>query len=182
MPVLRDIMSSTLVTLAPDATLREAAELLSDRGIGGAPVVAGGRLVGVVSATDILDFTANSAGVPTEKPDEPDRSDLDFEWEEALDDEGAASFFVDLWDDAGADVLERMRQVDSPEWDLLEEHAVEEVMTRRVSALPSDADIHEAAQRMLDEGIHRLLVIDGERLVGVVTTTDFLRLVATRTA
>lgn len=55
----REIMSSPIVTVPRDATLQEAAAILSERGIGGAMVVdAGGEPVGVVSLFDIVSFLA----------------------------------------------------------------------------------------------------------------------------
>lgn len=52
---------------------------------------------------------------------------------------------------------------------------VDEVMTRDlIAATPTDT-IETAAQLMLDAGIHRLLVNDGDELVGIVSTTDLLR-------
>ncbi|HWB80696.1 MAG TPA: CBS domain-containing protein [Nannocystaceae bacterium] len=65
--------------------------------------------------------------------------------------------------------------------DELGEHAysspgrVSDVMTSAVISIPADATIVEAAQRMLDMGIHRLLVVHGDRLSGVITTVDVLR-------
>ena len=46
--------ASQLVTLPPDMCLKEAAALLVGRGITGAPVVEEGKLVGVISQTDLL--------------------------------------------------------------------------------------------------------------------------------
>ena len=51
MLALRDIMTADVVTVSPQTTLREAMELLAQRHLSGAPVVSGGELVGVVSAT-----------------------------------------------------------------------------------------------------------------------------------
>jgi acetoin utilization protein AcuB len=48
-------MASRVVTAAPDATLREAANLLRGYGIGCLPVVEKGRLVGIVTIADLLD-------------------------------------------------------------------------------------------------------------------------------
>jgi CBS domain-containing protein len=47
-------MSTHVVTVAPDATLKEIAELLVEQGISGVPVCRGGRVVGIVSESDIL--------------------------------------------------------------------------------------------------------------------------------
>lgn len=183
MPTLRDIMTHQVVTVGPESTLREAAETLSDAGIGGAPVVGSGRLLGVVTLTDIVEFAAGAEGVPAAREGLPAIGDLDFEWEqnEPRDgDDGVAGFFVDLWEDAGADLIERFREVNGPEWNVLEEHTVDEIMSRRIAAMSPDTEVGVAAARMLDDHVHRLLVLEGDRLVGLVSTVDFLRLVAGR--
>lgn len=55
---LRDIMTTDVVTATPDMTLREAMAILSDKHISGAPVVDGGKVVGVFSSTDLLAYIA----------------------------------------------------------------------------------------------------------------------------
>jgi CBS domain-containing protein len=49
-----DVMTQDVVTVSPATTLKDVAALLRERGIGGAPVVDGDMVVGVVSETDIL--------------------------------------------------------------------------------------------------------------------------------
>jgi CBS-domain-containing membrane protein len=50
-----DLMSAAVVTLAPDLALREAARLLAQQEISGAPVVdEAGRCVGMLAATDFI--------------------------------------------------------------------------------------------------------------------------------
>jgi tRNA nucleotidyltransferase (CCA-adding enzyme) len=51
--VARDLMSSPVHTVAPDVTLRALAESLSTWHHTGAPVVEGGKLVGIVSRRDV---------------------------------------------------------------------------------------------------------------------------------
>ena len=52
---IADIMTTEVLTVTPDTTLKDVAELLSERGISGAPVVdADGHVLGVVSEADIL--------------------------------------------------------------------------------------------------------------------------------
>ena len=52
---VRDLMSSGVVTVEPDTTLRDAADLMASRFIGSLPVVEDGELVGIVTATDVFD-------------------------------------------------------------------------------------------------------------------------------
>jgi CBS domain-containing protein len=50
----KDIMTTRVITIAPDTTIREIATLLLERRISGVPVVDHGRVVGIVSEGDLL--------------------------------------------------------------------------------------------------------------------------------
>ena len=62
---------------------------------------------------------------------------------------------------------------------LLENTQVREIMTRRPYTVASSTDVREAARQMLYADVHRLFVVDGEAVVGVISTTDVVRAVAT---
>lgn len=176
---LRDIMTTDVLTVAPELTLREAMELLGQRHVSGAPVVTGGEVVGVVSATDLMTFAAALPGVPTERDQVtgPDDWESPVEWEEGGEPPG--TFFTELWDDTGVDTETRFDAAATPEWNALEEHTVAEMMTRTpVCALPPHATVPEAADLMQRARVHRILVMDGDALRGIVTTTDIARAVA----
>lgn len=179
---LQDIMTRDVVSVAPDMTLRDTMTLLTSRHLSGAPVVAGGKLVGVVSATDLLEFAASNPGVPAERPEAEVDEEEEEEWPEATaveaDDVPPAMYFTELWPDAGAETAERFEAVQGPEWDPLEEHTVSEVMTRRVQAMPPDTPVETAADAMRRAGVHRLLVTENGRLLGIVTATDITKAVA----
>jgi CBS domain-containing protein len=55
---VQDAMTLSVVTLRPSDTVHEAAGLLADAGVSGAPVVEGGTVVGMLSETDILRVVA----------------------------------------------------------------------------------------------------------------------------
>ena len=52
--LVQDIMRQPCISLAPDLTVQEASQVLSDTGVQRAPVVQDGQLLGVISVTDIL--------------------------------------------------------------------------------------------------------------------------------
>ncbi len=52
--VARDVMTREVVTVAPSASIQEAADLLAFHRVSGLPVVEDGRLVGLVSEADLL--------------------------------------------------------------------------------------------------------------------------------
>ena len=58
---------------------------------------------------------------------------------------------------------------------LLARLTVGEVMTKSVIVVEPDRDAHEAAALLISEKIGALPVMDGTRLLGIVTETDFLR-------
>lgn len=179
---LREIMSTDVVTVTPETTIREAMEVLARRHMSGAPVVSGEKLVGIVTANDLMAFTAAIPGVPTER----ETRDEWIEWaqpsvadEVEAEAEPSGAYFSDLWEDAGADVAERFADIGSPEWNALEEHDVSEVMTHvPLSTLSPDDEAEAAADLMRRNSIHRVLVTEGDRLVGVVSTLDIARAAA----
>jgi acetoin utilization protein AcuB len=51
---INGVMTEDPVTVSPTTTLEEAAQIILERQIGGLPVVTEGRLVGIITASDIL--------------------------------------------------------------------------------------------------------------------------------
>jgi len=135
---LKDIMTCDVVSATPDMTIREAMELLTERHVSGAPVIDGGKVVGVFSATDLL------------------------------------AFLADLSDTTPSLTFRRRRRRTAP----LEDVTVDEVMTRKVQSLLPDCSVDAAALLMGERQIHRVLVMQGDILFGIVTTSDVARAVA----
>lgn len=126
-----ELMQKAVKTVNLDAAVNDAVVTLADSHISALPVVDGlGRMVGVISSTDILTSEAEA--------------------EDAT-----------------------VRQA------LLKESTVRDLMTPHPLTVPPDADVREAAQQMLYADVHRLFVVHGERVVGVISTTDIMRAVAT---
>ncbi|MEX2471218.1 MAG: CBS domain-containing protein [Gemmatimonadota bacterium] len=174
-----DIMTPDPITVEPGMSLREAAEILRGAGVSGAPVVRGGRLVGVVSTTDILEFEATSPGMPPRRAERAEWSERDREIpEEESGEEFPSAFFIDFWADSRGDVSNRLSETE--EWDRLEEHTVEEVMSRDLVTVTADASVSEAARRMLDRRVHRVIVVEEDDPIGLLSAFDLVRIVADR--
>lgn len=171
MAILSEIMSGDVVTIGPQASLRELVGVLRDEKVSGVPVVEGGRVVGVVSATDLLDFEFEQ---PPEEVVDREGSEPETDEENA---EGSLGYYTGGWD-ASLDVLGRFHQLEEPEWDRLMEHTVSEVMTPVAYALPPNEDIRSAARYMIRHNIHRVLVLEGDELVGIASAMDIVRAVA----
>jgi CBS domain-containing protein len=52
--MLRDVMTTALVTCTPDATIDDCGALMSERRIRHLPVVAGGKVMGLITTGDLL--------------------------------------------------------------------------------------------------------------------------------
>lgn len=51
---VQEIMTKQVVTVSPDAPIADVARILLERRIGGLPIVQQGRLVGIITKTDII--------------------------------------------------------------------------------------------------------------------------------
>lgn len=64
---VRELMSAEVASAVPHTTLRQAANLMRGRLIGSLPVVEGGRVVGIVTATDVFDELGRGFARPVRK-------------------------------------------------------------------------------------------------------------------
>jgi len=62
---------------------------------------------------------------------------------------------------------------------LLSKLKVEEIMTKQVTTIMPDAPLEEAARIMADRKVSGLPVMDGDRLVGIITETDVFKTILT---
>jgi acetoin utilization protein AcuB len=65
---VRDVMTRAVVTARPEMPLREAARLMHERKVGALPVVTRGRIVGILSETDVLKTFSQALGQAFAKP------------------------------------------------------------------------------------------------------------------
>src|SRR5690606_15606629 len=76
---VRELMTPDVVTATPDTSLDEAFEIMREQPIGSLPVMEEGKLVGIVTATDVLDALARGGARVTRwhrgrKPDSVKRA------------------------------------------------------------------------------------------------------------
>jgi CBS domain-containing protein len=60
MKLLRDVAIRHLVTVSPETTLRRAAKVMTDRGVGAAVVVQNEKVAGIVTERDVLHAIAGN--------------------------------------------------------------------------------------------------------------------------
>ena len=143
-------MTPNPITLTPGMPLSDAAQLLVDKDITGAPVVDEGALVGVLSQFDFLYKTAGSRSVLTA---------------------GTTS-------SGGAPMARSTRYLANTE--RLKKAAAETVrdaMTPNPMTISADSSMQDAAAMMLKQKFNRLLVESEGKLVGILSTSDVMRLV-----
>jgi CBS domain-containing protein len=82
---------------------------------------------------------------------------------------------------AASDVVTAIAEAATPRdrEQIFEKTRVREIMTPRAQVVSIDMDVAEAARTMLYLEIHRLFVVDGAELVGVISQSDIAGAVAT---
>ena len=174
-----DIMTREVLTLESEASLREAMELLSTKHLSGIPIVAGERVTGIISLSDIIGFLIavpeSEAGehldTLVESLEEPEEEEDDEEMR-------AVSLDEDVWSEWSESPSMRADENPSTTESLLDQHTVEEAMNREVISVRSSESVRSAATIMAERGIHRVLVIDNGRLDGIVSALDIARAVS----
>lgn len=152
--VAADLMQRDIVAIAPDDTLRDALELMTENHITGLPVMDGkSRCVGLITASDILNYEEEHANNSEEN--------------------GSARFYdpeTQQWETVpfSAFGLEEFGDV-----------RVQDVMARELVWVDRAMPLKDVARRMIDERVHRVLVMDKQCcLYGILSAYDFLRVVA----
>ena len=152
--VAADLMQRDIVAIAPDDTLRDALELMTENHITGLPVMDGkSRCVGLITASDILNYEEEHANNSEEN--------------------GSAQFYdpeTQQWETVpfSAFGLEEFGDV-----------RVQDVMTRELVWVDRSMPLKDVARRMIDERVHRVLVMDKQCcLYGILSAYDFVRVVA----
>jgi predicted transcriptional regulator len=157
MNTVQDIMTSTVLSVRDDWSPETLSQFFFDNQISGAPVIdEGDNLVGVVSLNDLA---RNDTAPATDTRDQ------------------AVHDYYDL----GKITPEISRE--DLELLAIESESittVKDIMTSLVFEVTQDTSIQEAAEMMLKGHIHRLLVTNDKKLVGIVTTMDMLKTIVGR--
>jgi CBS domain-containing protein len=145
-----DIMQSQVVTVSPTDPLQSVQRLFFEEEIHGAPVVdENARVRGMISSMDLV----RAASEATESSE----SGIDFS--DAFEELGAS------WDAASDEFRERLSQA-----------VVADVMTENIVSVDPGTPIPEVATLLRENRIHRVLVVKGDNLVGIISSFDLIRL------
>jgi CBS domain-containing protein len=150
----RDLMQTDVTTVSADTPLLQVHRLFAEEEINGAPVLDDlENLVGVISSLDLVRAV--------EAEYESARSIGAFYLRDDLPGSGPD------WVGSTADFQDRLGGLT----------AADAMVTEIVSVGP-DAPIDAIARLMRDQRIHRVLVVDGGLLLGIVTTFDLIGVLA----
>jgi len=117
---LLDHKGRDMWTIAPDATVFDAIQLMTDRNVGALPVLDADRLVGIVSERDYMSKV----------------------------------------------MLKGKSSKDTP---------VREIMTRDAVTVSPDQSVSECMRIITEHRVRHLPVVDGEKLVGIVSIGDLVK-------
>jgi CBS domain-containing protein len=143
-----DVMTRDVLTVGPETSVQDVARLLWSRGISGVPVVDAAGAL--VGIVSELDLLVRNANLHIPQ------------YLRVLDVMiplgGRHEFDQEIRRALGATAAD--------------------VMTADVTTVEPQTDLADAATLMLDKDVNRLPVLDGGRIVGIISRADFVRLLA----
>jgi CBS domain-containing protein len=148
---VREIMSSPAITVSPTTEIREVAHTMREHVISGVPVVdVDGTLLGLITELDLI-----ARNAPVHEPHYL----------------AVLSALIPVSIEEYRQYKEQLRQALAI--------SAADLMNDQVETISPDAPIDEALQSMLNPEITMLPVVEDNRLVGVLTRTDLVRLIET---
>lgn len=151
--LVRDVMSTPVVTLRPDDTVERAADVLADKNVGSLPVVDDeSKLLGILRDDDLIASEAR-VHVPT---------------------------FINFLG-LGMALPGEMKHLES-ELKKIAGATVSDVMQGDPPTVTTDATLEDVATIMHDRGVNSVPVLDADgKVVGIVARADIVRFIARTT-
>ena len=155
MPLLaRDIMQQRVLNVSPDMPIPELVDFLISHRVSGVPVIEKGKVVGIVSRSDLVravSLERSLAGIVAEGVEQEE-----FAPGEVPPIPGLRSSAVQA----------------------LQNRSVRTIMVTNPISVSPDTPVVDVARIMVARHMHRVLVTDGARLLGLISSLDVVRLVA----
>lgn len=201
---IAQVMSKPVTNLSPDEDLHTAARTMIDRNISALPLIVNGALIGIVTKIGLLrslcetephlvrvDRLADPVSnhmrhrVYTVGPNDPLHAASKLMHDKQVRHLPVVTEYYligmisdrDIRQACGREIIEDER-ADAHGKLYASSARIVDVMAHRIQTTTADATIEEAARKMLDAEIGALPVVSGERLVGIITHTDVLRIIA----
>jgi predicted transcriptional regulator len=142
------VMTPNVLFVTPEMTIAELEERFTKDRVTGYPVIKGEEIIGVVSRSDLIQALANDITI----------AECDFH--EDMEDRHLYKKFVTSIGDR-ANTLR-----------------VEDIMSRKLYTVRPNDHLVDAADIIANKRVHRVFVLDGHEVVGVITPFDFAKLYA----
>ena len=157
MKTVEEIMQRVLATVAPGCPIPEIEALFTKHAISALPVVDAEGVLGILSRSDVIRQICVERSVS--------EVIATYDWD--------ISGFEENPSDAET-ITEIAERVGSR----IDHLTAADVMTTSVISIEPHEPVANAARLMIDNRIHRLLVIQDEKLLGLVSSMDIVRYVA----
>jgi CBS domain-containing protein len=148
---IKEVMNKDVIVCASDDTLGILADMFKKNHISGIPVVDKGKVVGLVSETDLIKLFK----IP--------------------------EYSNDLWLPSPFEIIEiPIRNLVKLEetkkfFENMKLRPVKDIMTKTVHAISPDEDLEDASTMMVKYDVNRLPVIENGKLVGIVARSDIIK-------
>jgi CBS domain-containing protein len=155
MKKVRDFMCHDVLFVRPNNSVFDVAKVFSKNNISGAPVVDNGKVVGVISISDIIKFMRIKLS---------DGKILGTELTQSL-----SMILLNLVK-MGKDFVDFKKDLER-----ISKTEIKHMMSNIVVAIEPNADLFEAANVMEKNDVNRLPVIDNGKLIGIIARADLIR-------
>ncbi|MDD5474759.1 MAG: CBS domain-containing protein [Candidatus Methanoperedens sp.] len=148
---IKEVMNKDVITCMPDDPLSRLSKLFRENHISGLPVVENGKVVGLVSETDLIALFK------------------------------APEFTNELWLPSPFEIIEipirnllRLEETKKALQDM-KLKPVRAIMTKPVHSISPEDSLEDASRLMVKHKVNRLPVIENGRLVGIVARSDIIK-------
>ena len=148
--LVKDYMKKRVVKFSPEDSIFKVAKVLSKKHISGGPVVKKGKLVGVISESDIIKFMQ-----------------LKFPGTSSLQGPHMLSLVI-------ANLIKDQLKF-KKELERISKVKVADIMTKDPITISPNDTLIEAATRMAKYDVQRLIVVKKDKVIGIITRADLLK-------
>lgn len=145
MITVKDIMTSEVITVTKETSIKELSDLFIRHRVNGFPVADDdGQLIGIVTEKNLLEKSKN-LHIPTV----------------------IALFDAVIYLESGKKFEEEVKRYNATR--------VEDIYTTDVVTVSPDTGVHEVASLMAERGVHSLPVVEGKTILGIVGKLDVIQ-------
>ena len=191
---ISSVMVKDVITVPQTMQLGEVAKLMLEKGIGSVPVMDGDKMVGIVSKADFVTLAVGIAFdkitvkeimtkdlivvSPTERLVHARRQMMEGHVGRLpVVDDGNLVGMLTSKDLMRAFIDFRKHVPEKYQKSQIKEVLIEDIMSSNPIFTSKDATISEVAKIMIETGYNGLPVVDDNKVVGIITQTDILRLI-----